>query len=225
MQTDSDYLLFQEVVNELRLPLLQISRLSEVGGENALTIINEISEHSLRLVQAYAFVTDKGQPVLEPVNLRASLEEAAHAAYGFARANSCELAVDAHISSMLVLANRDRLKSMLILLASVLIAGSFTDDADSKQIVLAGHRVSTGVVAGAFSDQLHIDNSLVTNARMLYGRAEQAAPEFGQSGGAGLLLADKLGQGMTAPLRVSRHNKSLGIGSLLTPARQLKFIA
>ncbi len=222
MESTADGLLFFALVNELRLPLLQIARLSEQETPDSANHIGLISEHALRLVDAYSQAVSTQQLALEPVNIRSVLYDAAHVIAPYAQAADFVVEVDQQGNNTPILAHRNSLQAMLTLVATSLIHNPF-DDNQEKRLVLASHALPGGRVVGAFSNQTVLSSRAVTAMRQLHGRAQQATPELGQTGTASLAIADRLANTMTAPLHAYRHSNLSGIGSLLTPSRQLHF--
>ena len=70
VQTARDDALLTALADHLRLPLLQIARLSELDHVQALPRINNISTQALRLVDAYVMARSQTSLELEPVLVR-----------------------------------------------------------------------------------------------------------------------------------------------------------
>ena len=217
--------LFNALAGQLKVPLLQIARLSETPSESALPRISAISEHALRLVDAYAQTNHQNQTklLLEPLTTSAVLYDVARALalcqtvgiYGRNRSTGQTLPIMAH---------RESLKAMLTLLAASLIEANGETDDTPRHLVLGTHRSARGVVVGAFSSHVELSQRALQLTRELHGRATQVMPALGLAGGAGLAIADRLGEQMSAPLRAYRHRSLTGIGSLLVPSHQLQLI-
>lgn len=218
--------LFMALAEQLKVPLLQIARLSEVSSEAALPRISVISEHALRLVDAYSQVNIQNQAklLLEPLTTSAVLYDVAIQLEPFAKQWDFKVEIDQQGKGIPIMAHRESLNTMLTLLgASLIEAGGETEDMP-RNLVLGTHRSSKGIVVGAFSSQIELSQRAVQLTRELHGRATQSAPSLGLSGGAGLAIADQLSEQMHAPLRAYRHRSLAGIGSLLQPSRQLRFV-
>lgn len=225
-QPDQSNQLFSALAEQLKVPLLQIARLSEVSGEAALPRIAVISEHALRLVDAYsqAHTQDQTKLLLEPLTTSAVLYEVARQLEPFARQWDFTIEIDQQGKGVPIMAHRDSLRTMLTLLGASLIEANADDDEVPHHLVLGTHRSARGIVVGAFSSHLALSQRALKLTRELHGRAAQAVPSLGLAGGAGLAIADQLSGQMHAPLRAYRHRSLTGIGSLLTPSRQLQFI-
>ena len=226
-QGDLTDTLFTALTEQLKTPLLQIARLSEAPAGSNLQRISVISEHALRLVDAYTQTQTQSQMKLlfEPINTGSVLYDVAHTLSSFAKQNDYELHIDLRGKSVPVMAHRASLRSMLTLLGASLIEASAAEEATQRFIVLGTHRSAKGTVVGAFSNQVTLSQKALLLTRQLHGRAAQVVPALGQAGGAGLAIADRLSEQLSAPLRTYRHGTLSGIGSLLPPSRQLQLLA
>jgi hypothetical protein len=225
MSGTSDYLLFSAVANELRLPLLQIARLSELPADTTTDKIGLISTQALQLVDAYVQAQTQTALALEPINSRVVLQDVATALQPYAKQADFVLEIDYQGLLLPVMANRGHLTTMLTLLGMSLIEAATEDEDSIRHLVLGSHRSAKGTVIGAFSSHVQLNQQALEQNRSLYGRASQAMPQLGQAGSAGLAIADRLSQQMQAPLKTYRHRSLTGIGSLLVPSRQLQLVA
>lgn len=227
MISDQADQLFTALAMQLKMPLLQIARLSELPGKNTLNHISVISEHALRLVDAYAQTHAQNQIKLplEPLASSAVLYDVATMLQPFAKQFDFTIEIDQQGKSVPVMAHRDSLRTMLTLLGASLIEANSEEADVPKHLVLGTHRSAKGIVVGAFSSQIALSQRALQLTRELHGRATQAVPSLGLAGGAGLAIADKLSEQMSAPLRAYRHRTLTGIGSLLAPSSQLQLIS
>ena len=218
--------LFTALAEQLKVPLLQIARLSELSQEIALPRISVISEHALRLVDAYAQSHAQNQTKLplEPLTTSAVLYDVAVALQPFAQQWDYTVEIDQQGKGIPIMAHRESLRTMLTLLGASLIEASADDIEIPHHLVLGTHRSASGIVVGAFSSHLALSQRALQLTRELHGRAAQAVPSLGLAGGAGLAIADRLSEQMHAPLRAYRHRSLTGIGSLLVPSHQLQLV-
>ncbi len=225
-QLDQTDQLFTALAEQLKVPLLQIARLSELSSELALPRISAISEHALRLVDAYAQAHSQDQTKLqlEPITTSAVLYDVAMQLEPFARQWEFTIEIDSQGKAVPIMAHRESLKTMLTLLGASLIEATAEDSDAPRHLVFGAHRSVGGTVVGAFSNHLAVTQRALQLTRELHGRATQAVPLLGLAGGAGLAIADQLSEQMDAPLRAYKHRTLAGIGSLLTPSRQLQFV-
>ncbi|HUP26635.1 MAG TPA: hypothetical protein VM124_03265 [Candidatus Limnocylindrales bacterium] len=222
-QTDT---LFTALAEQLKTPLLQIARLSEISESGANTRISVISEHALRLVDAYMQAQSQAQTklLLEPFTTSSVLYDVANSLKPFANQYNYDLEIDVRGKSLPVMAHRISLRAMLTLLGASLIEAGSADVIGKRYLVLGTHRSAKGTVVGVFSNQVFLSQKALQLTRQLHGRAVQPIPSLGQAGGAGLAIADRLSHQLSAPLRAYRHQSLTGIGSLLLPSRQLQLV-
>lgn len=226
MQGDASDPLFTALAEQLKVPLLQIARLSELPGSGSLPRISVISEHALRLVDAYVQSHAQSQIklLIEPINTSAVLYDVAQALQPFAKQADYQIEIDQQGKAVPIMAHRESLKTMLTLLGASLIEAGSEDDDVPRHIILGTHRSAKGTIVGAFSSHLALSQRALQLTRELHGRASQVAPSLGLAGGAGLAIADRLSEQMEAPLRAYRHRTLTGIGSLLHPSLQLQLL-
>lgn len=216
-------LFFAALAEQLKVPLLQIARLSELPAKQAMPHISLISEQALRLVDGFIESQDQTALALEPLNTSAVLYDVAQLMQPLAKASDYQIEIDMSGSNRPIMAHRGTLKTMLLLLGSSLIEGGTEEDA-TRHLILGTHRSSHGIVVGAFSSDVTVSERALQLTRQLHGRANQAAPALGAAGGAGLAIADRLSNRMQAPLKAYRHRTLTGIGSLFVPSQQLSLM-
>mgnify|MGYP000079455667 CR=1 FL=1 len=218
--------LFAALAGQLKVPLLQIARLSELSNAATLPRISAISDHALRLVDAYVQVQDQRQIALqlEPITSSAVLYDVATSLQPFAKHLDFELDVDIRGRGLPVMAHRLTLNTMLTILGASLIEASADEEDVPRTLTLGTHRSSRGIVVGVFSSHVPITQRVMQLSRELHGKASQAIPSLGLAGGAGIAIADRLSEQMSAPLKSFRHNSMTGIGTMLMPSSQLQLI-
>lgn len=218
--------LFTALAEQLKMPLLQIARLAELSQEATLPRISVISEHALRLVDAYvqSHAQDQTKLLLEPITSSAILYDVATALQPFAKQWDYTLEVDQQGKGIPVMAHRESLRTMLTLLGASLIEANSEQEDMPRHLILGTHRSAHGIVVGAFSSHLGMSQRALQLTRNLHGRATQAVPSLGLAGGAGLAIADRLSEQMSAPLKAYRHRSLTGMGSLLNPSYQLQLV-
>ncbi len=219
--------LFTALAEQLKTPLLQIVRLSEAPKDNTLPKIAVISEHALRVVDAYVQSQSQNQTELplEPVVSSAILYDVATDLQAFAKQWDFRLEIDQQGRGVPVLAHRESLRAMMTLLGASLIEANGEQENAPRLLVFGTHRSARGTVVGAFSSHVEVSQRALQLTRRLHGRATQATPSLGMPGGASLAIADSLAKQMSAPLKAYRHRSLTGIGSMLLPSRQLQLIS
>lgn len=219
-QTDT---LFAALAEQLKTPLLQIARLSELKNTDSTNQITAISEHALRLVDAYMHTQAQAQAalILEPINASSVLYDAAHTLEPYARQFGCSIDIDLRGKSAPIMGHRHSLQTMMTLLGASLIESASENEPTGCRLVLGSHRSARGTVVGVFSRHVSVSEAALLLVRKIHGRASQVAPTLGMAGGAGLAIADQLSEQLSSPLKAYRHNSLSGIGALLLPSRQL----
>lgn len=226
VHSDQSDQLFTALAEQLKVPLLQIARLSDMSRESTLPRISVISEHALRLVDAYVQSRSHNQINLnlEPINTSSVLYDVASELSPFAKQNDYTIEIDLRGKSMPIMGHRESLKTMISLLGASLIEANADEEGQSRHLILGTHRASQGTIIGAFSSHVALSQKALQLTRALHGRAAQSVPALGIAGGAGLAIADKLSEQMNAPLKAYKHRSLHGIGSLLNQSHQLQLL-
>lgn len=208
------------------MPLLQIARLAEQSQETTLPRITVISQHALRLVDAYVqtHIQNQTHLLLEPLTSSAVLYDVASSLQSFAKQSGYTIEIDQQGKGVPIMAHRESLRIMLTLLGASLIEANADDEDTPCRLILGTHRAAKGVVVGAFSSHLAVSERALKLTRELHGKATQVVPSLGLAGGAGLAIADRLSEQMSVPLKAYRHRSMTGIGSLLMPSHQLQLV-
>lgn len=224
MQAAENDALLTALADHLRMPLLQIARLAELGTPQTLPRIGVISEQALRLVDAYVMARSQAELILEPLSAGAVMADVAHMLDDFARAADYRIVIDQSTPTGLVMAHKPTLKMMFLLLGSSIIEAGIEREAIDRRLIFGIHNSARGVVVGAFNSSLELTQDVLNMTRLLHGRARQAAPALGAAGAAGLAIADDLSSQMQTPLKSYRHKSLTGIGSMLLPTAQLQLL-
>jgi hypothetical protein len=222
VQEGSDNLLMLALADQLKVPLLQIARLAELPAQGAMDRISIISEQALRLVDGFVLASGQSELTLEPITTSSVLYDVGHLLAPLAKQLDYQLEIDLRGNNKPVMGHYNTLKAMLTLLGASLIEAGVEDE--TRNIILGTHRSAKGAVVGVFSDCVDMSQRAIYLARNLHGRASQAVPALGASGGAALAVADRLSFKLNAPLKAYRHQSLSGIGSLLVPSTQLQLI-
>ncbi len=214
------------LAEQLKMPLLQIARLAETNHTASLPHISVISEHALRLVDAYvqAQTLLQTELILEPVTTGAVLYDVAHELQAYADHHDVTIELDQKGTAVPVLAHRKTLKTLLTLVASSLIESAGDSTNSYKRLVLGTHRVSRGTVIGAFSADAEVTQRALRLTRELQLDTSHAVSALGMTGATALAIADQLSGQLAAPLKAYRHRNLMGVGGLLLPSRQLQLV-
>ena len=223
----SDERLLRALAEQMKLPLLQIARMAELGDPTYLPAMSHIADSALSLVDGFLLSSERaGQESLqlEPVSLSAVLTKAAHQLDFWAKQNNCDIEVRLAGKYVPVMAHEQSLQSALILLGYSLIE-TRTSERKRHRVVLAAHRnPHGGLVAGVFDNQPGLSTDTLRRGRALYGSARQPIPALSGANGAGVFVADALLRTMAAPLRVARHNCLTGLAGTFHQSSQLHLV-
>lgn len=220
--------LLRALAEQLKLPLVQIARQSELGpaSQPVLSSIGYTADMAIRLIDSYLLsVQVQGQAVfdLEPVSVASMLQDVAHQLSPLAADYRLDLQLSLGGSYAPVMANRYSLESAYTMLGYAMIEAQASNE--RRQLVLLGaHRRAGGVVAGVFAEHEGLTADIFRRARALYGHARQPMTAAASSAGAGIFVADTLLHAMNAPLRVAHHHKMAGLAATLLPSQQLQII-
>jgi len=224
-----DERLLQALAEQMKLPLLQIARSSELARmtrqhEQQLETIELTADTALKLLDNYLLSIKLAHmhSELEPISVAGILTEAAHELSKLARQNQCELEV--HLSGKYepIMAHREGLAAALASLGYVFIEAQKITQTDDKPVLkLAAHRAKNGIVAGMFANFEGLSVDMYRRAKQLYGNARQPLPGITAAGGAGVFVADSLLDTMSAHLRVAYHQRQSGLAATFMSSRQL----
>jgi light-regulated signal transduction histidine kinase (bacteriophytochrome) len=228
--------LFANLVEQVKLPFLQISHAAELLGDERNKKTQEAlresiklsSKSAIKLIDGYLLSLEIGRQQeleLEPVSLSSVVYDAANSIDDFARAHGCELQL--HVSGRYtpVMANRRAILAALTSLGISFVEASSTSDRKSRPIIkLAVRRNSHGISTGVFSDSIDLSSNLLKQARNLKGKVHQPISQFDSGTGAGVFIADELFSKLQANMKVAKLRGMSGLSVTLTPSKQLSLV-
>lgn len=214
--------LLTALAEDLKLPLLQIARSSELAGTKEQ---QQTAEMALRLIDGYilGLQTDAQTTLeLEPVTLSSVMYDVAEELLPIARQQGYEL--DMSVSGRLgpIMGNRRVLQHAFTLLGYELIQAA--QDEEKPRFTLATHSSKGGVVAGVYTSNSLLTADAMRRARALIGSAHQLLPAGSASNGAGVFIADNLIKSLASTLRVTRYHNQAGLAATFLQSQQLKLI-
>lgn len=208
MSTEFDTTLPLRLTEQLRDDLLRILALAENTPDGSAKIAAH-AKHSLRVADAYLLAHQQTQLPLEPLTATSVLEDVAHDMYQLAKEKQATIHVDSRGAQRPVLAHRQSMHDLLLLVASAVLARQPA----GTPLILGTHRSSHGTVVGAFgsgADDIKLNqiNSLkqTSNAEVL------------------LSVASKLGDRMQAQVKGYHHVSVAGFGATFMQSRQLQLL-
>lgn len=192
------------LADQLRVPLVQIQQLMELGGDGAMQSASILSIQSLRAIDAFLLSRDVSELRIEPVAVGAVLYDVAHELEPLAKQYGRYIEIDHRAKYGSLLTNKRHLEYVLGLIGEVLI----TSPAETKHVVLGSHSSQREVVAGVFAGDVSSDQP-AASAQLWH---RQASYE----------IAAELAEQLTTHIRGYRHRSLPGMGVRLTPSRQLR---
>lgn len=225
--------LLLSVVEQLKLPLMNIARRAELGGVHpdfdGLGDIRITADAALQLLDNYILgVQLATQEALvqqtEPVAVSSVLYSAGQRLQPIAKAYGVQL--DVHIDGKYgpVMTHRKGLEAALVSLGYALVEALPAQDARQMRLQLSAHRCRYGVVAGLYCEAEQVTAEALRTGRQLYGRARQPLGGISHTSSAGVFVADAILHAMQAQLTTSRYRRLYGLGTVLQLNPQLQLV-
>jgi hypothetical protein len=223
--------LLLSVIEELKLPLLQITRhaeASQLSGELNLEVIQTAADSALRLLDNYALgVRLKLEPHnldIESVSVASVLYDSGQQLHDLAKAYNVDLELNIAGRFGPVMAHRQGLQAALVSLGAALIEALPAQGDSQLKLRLATHRSRYGIVAGIYSAAPQLSNEALQRGRELQRISRQPFVNLTHTSGAGVFVADSILQAMNLKLKASRHHRWYGLGAVLRPNNQLELV-
>ncbi len=226
--------LFLSLAEQMKLPLLQITRQAELGllvqdGGEQLPLIRANADVALKLIDGYLLsmrlaAEERHLIELESVSISSVLYDAAQQLHPIAKLYGVDLELSLDGKYGPVAAHREGLQSALVSLGYALIEALPASNAPQMKLQLAAHRCRYGIVAGLYADVDRLTTDALRQGRKLYGDARQPIPALTHTGGAGVFVADAILHAIGAKLKVSHHRRRSGLGTVLQPNHQLQLV-
>ena len=225
--------LLLSIAEQMKLPLLQIARQSELaamGLSPDLSQIRTLAENGLQVIDGYSLGLQLANQNLyeltrESVSVASVLYDADQQLRALARLYNVQLELNIAGRFGPVLANRQGLQSAIIGLASAFIEALPSQSAGRQTTLqLATHRCRYGIVAGVYASIPSLSSETLRQGRKLYGLSRQPLVEVSHTSGAGVFVADAIFRAMKLKLHVSRHHRLYGLGVVLQPSPQLALV-
>jgi len=223
--------LLLSVAEELKLPLLQISRQAEqfrLTGETDLVTIQSTADSALRLLDNYALgvrlALEPEQLAVEAVSVSSVLYDTGQQLDTLAKSYGVELELSIAGRYSTVMAHRQGLQAALASLGAALIEALPAREGSQLKLQLATHRSRYGIVAGLYADTKQLSNEALQHGRELQRHSRQPLMNLTHTSGAGIFVADTILRAMRLNLRASRHHRLYGLGIVLQPNHQLRLV-
>jgi len=219
--------LLVSVAEQIKLPLLQIARLAELGHTDR---VQATADSALQLLDNYVLAVrlnleaELTPLALEPVSVSSVLYDVGTQLSEYAKGYGINLELNVAGRYGTVMAHRQGLQAALVSLGLSLIEALPAQESPQLTLQLATHRCRYGVVAGLYTDTERLTGDVLKHGRRLHGASRQPLLNLTQNSGAGVFVADSLLQAMNLELKVSRHHRLFGLGAVLQPNNQLQLI-
>lgn len=225
---DSNTRLMRALAEELKLPLMQISRsaeLRQLDGSDNQQIIETTASNALRLLDGYILTTqltgEQQQLEIEPVSVTAVLYDTAQDLYKISKLYDSSLDIRVNGRCGQVMSNARALRAALASIAYTFVSSGISS---KQQIMLTASKSNRGVITGVSSDNCQFSAQELQLARKLYGNARQPAKTMTSNSGAGIYLADRLFEAMESRLKVGHHRGNVGLFAWLMASQQLTLL-
>jgi hypothetical protein len=224
--------LLLSVAEQLKLPLLQIARQAELAQLDKKANIHEIqatADSALRLIDSYLLgmrlsIENRQELMLEPVSIASVLYDTGQELDALAKFYGVQLELNVAGKFGPVMANRKALQAALTSMGMALIEALPALESPQLRLQLATHRCRYGIVAGLYSDTETLTTEALRQGRQLHGRSRQPLVNITHTSGAGIFVADAILRAMQLHLKVSRHHRLYGLGTVSQPNNQLQFV-
>ena len=223
--------LLLSVTEQLKLPLLQIARQAEHGqltGQTDAANIQATADNALQLLDNYVLGVrlslDHQQLDIEPVSIASVLYDTGQQLDSMAKRYGVGLELNIAGRFGPVMAHRQGLQAALVSLGTSLIEALPALDSPQLTLHLATHRCRYGIVAGLYADTQHLSSETLRRGRALQGKARQPLASLSYGSAAGIFVADAILDAMRLKLKVSRHHRLYGLGTVLQPNHQLQLV-
>lgn len=230
IQVDPNIRLLYALVEELKMPFMQVARSAEFGrlmnDRDQYRRIEITAEAAIKLLDSYVLSSQTliNQLPLElnSISLTSTMYDSAQNLSRLTKLYNTEINIQVEGKCGLVMANKNALEAALTSLAYTFISAN---DFSTKKLVTFFAQKDHGFVrAGIYSSNSQISKKTLDSARKLYGTARQPASTITHKSGAGLYVADSLFYAMNSELQFSRHNKKSGLIANLLPSAQLSLL-
>ncbi len=223
--------LLLSVTEELKLPLLQITRqaeLGQMGKEADLALIRSSAGTALQLLDNYALGVRLAQKpedlAVESVSVSSVLYDTGQQLDAMAKSYGVGLELNIAGRFEPVRAHRQGLQAALTSLGAALIEALPAQESTQLKLHLATHRSRYGIVAGLYADTRQLSREALARGRELQYRSRQPFTGLTHTSGAGVFVADTILHSMHLRLRPSRHHRLYGLGTVLQPTNQLQMV-
>jgi hypothetical protein len=228
--------LLLSLAEEIKVPLMQISRIAEVAQISNLEDImkhnkniRSVSSAALQLLDNYILgVKLSLEPKhldIENVSVSSVLYDTGQQLDSLAKSYGVDLQLNVAGKFSTVSVNRLGLQAALSSLGAALIEALPALDGVQLKLQLATHRSRYGIVAGVYANTKQVSAQALKSGRRLQSHSRQPLINLSYNNGAGVFIADAILSAMDLNLTASRHHNLYGIGTILKPNHQLELVS
>lgn len=231
---NSDQFLLKSVAEELRLPLVQISRLAELSRSSAndlssdMKTIESSADLALQLLESYILgveLSDNQREIeLSPITVGAVMNDVAHQVHKIADQNNCDILLSIKTSKP-IMGNYEAIKMAYLNIAhSIILANNSQVDKKRKSIIFAVYGKGTKNMAGVYGNDVQINKTSWEKSMSMFHKTRQKIPEFSSINGSGFFVASSILESMSLSLHPSKYKGNKGLVAGFPLSQQLQLI-
>lgn len=223
-QAVDDLYCMRALALELKSPLINIARQSELADVRDFAEIQHTAEQALTLIDSYLLSAqaDHGQLSLnlEPVSLGSVLYDASVQLSRVAKKQALDLVIDDRAHDP-VMTNRGALVAVLAAFGQILMSSA---GIRRSELVLRSYRTSSGELGvGVFADVNLSENDLRQEIE-LQRASQMPIARVSNRAHASMVIAENLCSAMGGNMTVKKMGRLKGFGTLLPRSEQLSFV-
>jgi len=231
---NSDQYLLKSVAEEIRSPLVQISRLSELardGKSNVfeqLEMIESSADIALQLLESYILgieLDDKQREIeLSPITIGAVFSDVAHDVSRLAKNNNFDIEMSIKTQKP-IMGNYEAIKLAYINIAHEIILNcSLEDNQKRKNITFAVISKSDQSMAGIYANNMDINKATWEKSMQIFRKTRQKIPDFSSGNGSGFFVASSILESMSLTLGPSKFKGNKGLSAAFPLSHQLSLV-
>lgn len=234
LNISSNHILLKSVAEELRLPLVQISRLSESKNDDKQTIIGNLkiiessADLALQLLESYILGLDynDGQKQIElsPITMGAVFNDVAHQVHKIANQNNCDIELEIK-NTHPIMGNYEAIKLAFINIAnSILVSTDTNEIKERRSMTLSVFSKGPKNFAGIYTNNLNITRSSWERSLLMFEKSRQKMPNFSANNCSGFYVAHNILETMSSTLIPSKHNGMRGLAADFKLSHQMQLV-
>lgn len=230
----ADQYLLKSIAEELRLPLVQISRLAELSQASKYDFASNIrsiessADLAIQLLESFILgveFSDRQREIeLSPITIGAVMNDVAHQLHRLASQNDYDIELSIK-SAHPIMGNYEAIKMAYLNIAHTIITGDNSSDGKKrKSIVFAVYNRGPKNMAGVYGNNLQISKSSWEKSLAIFDRSRQKMPDFSSINGSGFFVATSILESMSLSLNPSKYRGHKGLAAAFPLSQQLQLI-